>query len=47
MRNEHETLEVVLYAATTMVDEEQRDRMTEEFHQWFEQIRKELTALSS
>jgi hypothetical protein len=43
LRNDHEILEVVSYAATTMVSEQDRDRMAREFHRQFEQIKKELT----
>ncbi len=43
LRDEHEILEVVSYAATTMVHEQERDRMALEFHRRFEQIRDELT----
>lgn len=43
LRTEHETLEVVSYAATTMVQEQDRDRVAMDFHRQFEQIKKELT----
>jgi hypothetical protein len=42
LRNDHEILEVVSYVATTMVNEEERDRLATEFHRRFEQIREEL-----
>lgn len=43
LRNEHEVLEVISYAATTMMLEEDRDRIAMEFHRQFEHIKKELT----
>jgi hypothetical protein len=44
LRTEHENLEVVSFAATSMVQEQDRDRTAMEFHRQFEQIKKELTA---
>jgi hypothetical protein len=44
LRTEHESLEVVSFAATTMVQEQERDKSAMEFHRQFEQIKKELTA---
>lgn len=43
LRTEHEALEVVSYAATTMVQEQDRDKVAMDFHRQFEQIKKELT----
>lgn len=42
LRIEHEMLEIVSYAATTMVQEQERDRVAKQFHKQFEQIKKEL-----
>ena len=42
LRTEHEGLEVVSFAATTMAQEQDRDRTAKEFHRQFEQIKKEL-----
>jgi len=42
LRSEHETLEIASYAATTMVQEQERDNIAREFHRQFEQIKKEL-----
>ena len=44
LRTEHEALEVVSYAATTMVQEQDRDKVAMDYHRQFEQIKKELTA---
>jgi hypothetical protein len=44
LRTDHESLEVVSFAATTMVQEQERDKSAMEFHRQFEQIKKELTA---
>jgi len=43
LRTEHEVLEVVSYAATTMVQDQDRDKIAMDFHRQFEQIKKELT----
>ena len=43
LRTEHEALEVVSYAATTMVQDQDRDKVAMDFHRQFEQIKKELT----
>ena len=43
LRTEHESLEVVSYAATTMVQDQDRDKVAMDFHRQFEQIKKELT----
>jgi hypothetical protein len=39
---EHEVLETASYAATTMMLEQERDKIAREFHWQFEQIKKEL-----
>ncbi len=38
----HEVLEIASYAATTMMQEQDRDKVAREFHRQFEQIKKEL-----
>jgi hypothetical protein len=43
LRTEHEALEVVSYAATTMVQDQERDKVATDFHRQFEHIKKELT----
>jgi hypothetical protein len=43
LRIDHEMLEIVSYASTTMVQEQERDRVAMEFHRQFEHIKKELT----
>jgi hypothetical protein len=43
LRMDHEMLEIVSYASTTMVQEQERDRVAMEFHRQFEHIKKELT----
>ena len=43
LRTEHEMLEVVSYAATTMVQDQDRDKVAMDYHRQFEQIKKELT----
>jgi len=43
LRTDHEMLEIVSYASTTMVQEQERDRVAMEFHRQFEHIKKELT----
>lgn len=42
LRTDHEPLEVISYAATTMVLEQNRDAIAREFHRQFESIKKEL-----
>ncbi len=42
LRTDHEILEVASFAATTMVQEQERDKIAREFHRQFEQIKKEL-----
>ncbi len=42
LRVDHENLEVVSYAATTMVQEQERDKVAKEYHRQFEHIKKEL-----
>ena len=42
LRLEHEILEIASYAATSMIQEQDRDRVAREFHRQFEQIKKEL-----
>jgi len=42
LRTDHEPLEIVSYAATTMVLEQNRDAIAREFHRQFESIKKEL-----
>jgi len=43
LRLEHEVLEIASYAATSMIQEQDRDRVAREFHKQFEQIKKELS----
>jgi len=42
LRTDHEPLEIISYAATTMVLEQNRDAIAREFHRQFESIKKEL-----
>ena len=42
LRNDHEPLEIISYAATTMVLEQNRDAIAREFHRQFESIKREL-----
>jgi len=42
LRVEHEILEIVSYAATSMVQEQERDKIAREYHRQFEQIKREL-----
>jgi len=42
LRVDHELLEIVSYAATTMVQEQERDNIAREYHRQFEQIKREL-----
>ena len=44
LRNEHEILEVASYAATTMIHEEDRDRISQEYFKQLEQIKKEIAS---
>ncbi len=44
LRNEHEILEVASYAATTMMHEEDRDRIAHEYFKQLEQIKKEIAS---
>ncbi len=42
LRTEHEVLEVVSYAATTMISEQERDKIAMEYYRQLEHIKKEL-----
>ena len=42
LRTEHEVLEIVSYAATTMISEQERDRIAMEYYRQLEQIKREL-----
>ncbi len=44
LRLEHEILEVASYAATTMMLEEDRDKIAREFFRQLEQIKKEIAS---
>jgi hypothetical protein len=44
LRTEHEILEVASYAATTMMHEEDRDRIAREYFKQLEQIKKEIAS---
>ncbi len=44
LRNEQEILEVASYAATTMMHEEDRDRIAQEYFKQLEQIKKEIAS---
>ena len=44
LRTEHEILEVASYAATTMIHEEDRDRIAREYYKQLEQIKKEIAS---
>jgi len=44
LRNEHEILEIASYAATTMIHEEDRDRIAREYFKQLEQIKKEIAS---
>lgn len=44
LRNDHEILEVASYAATTMMHEEDRDRIAQEYFKQLEQIKKEIAS---
>lgn len=42
LRTEHELLEVASYAATTMMQDQVRDRVAREYFRQLEQIKKEI-----
>lgn len=42
LRTEHEILEVISYAATTMIMEQERDKIAMEYYRQLEHIKKEL-----
>ena len=44
LRNEHEMLEVASFAATTMIHEEDRDRIANEYFKQLDQIKKEISS---
>ena len=44
LRTEHEILEVASYAATTMMHEEVRDKIANEYFKQLEQIKKEIAS---
>ena len=44
LRVEHEALEVASFAASTMMQEEDRDRIAREFFRQLEQIKKEIAS---
>jgi hypothetical protein len=44
LRAEHEMLEVASYAASTMMQEEDRDRIAREFFRQLERIKKEIAS---
>jgi hypothetical protein len=44
LRTEHEILEIASYAATTMMHEEDRDRIALEYFKQLEQIKKEIAS---
>ncbi len=44
LRTEHELLEVASYAATTMMHEEDRDKIAREYFKQLEQIKKEIAS---
>jgi hypothetical protein len=44
LRTEHEILEVASYVATTMMHEEDRDRISHEYYKQLEQIKKEIAS---
>ncbi|PSO09155.1 hypothetical protein B9Q04_01810 [Candidatus Marsarchaeota G2 archaeon BE_D] len=43
LSNEHEPLEVAAFAATTMIQEQDRDRDAQEYYRRMEQLKRELT----
>ncbi|MEM0075742.1 MAG: hypothetical protein QXG05_04470 [Nitrososphaerota archaeon] len=42
LNQHHEILEVISYAATTMIFEQERDRQASEYHRQFQHIKREL-----
>ena len=44
LRLEHEILEVASYAASTMMNEQDRDKIAREFFRQLEQIKKEIAS---
>jgi len=44
LRLEHEILEVASYAASTMIQEQDRDKIAREFYRQLEQIKKEIAS---
>jgi hypothetical protein len=44
LRSVHEILELASYAATTMMHEEDRDRIAQEYFRQLEQIKKEIAS---
>jgi hypothetical protein len=42
LRTGHEIIEIVSYAATTMSQDQERDKIAKESHRQFEQIKREL-----
>jgi hypothetical protein len=44
LRTEHEILEVASYVATTMMHEEDRDRIANEYFKQLEQIKREIAS---
>jgi hypothetical protein len=44
LRTDHEILEVASYVATTMMHEEDRDRISHEYFKQLEQIKKEIAS---
>jgi hypothetical protein len=44
LRTEHEILEVASYVATTMMHEEERDKIAREYFKQLEQIKKEIAS---
>ena len=44
LRSVHEILEVASYAATTMMHEEERDKIAREYFKQLEQIKKEIAS---
>lgn len=46
LRTEHEVLEIVSYAATTMISEQERDKIAMEYYRQLENIKKELRGVT-
>ncbi len=44
LRTEHEILEIASYAATTMMQDQDRDRIAREYFRQLEQIKKEIAS---